>query len=258
MSGRGWKPWESPRAFTEWRTNVALIFDETWFYAPLSRGLASGSPAVLPSEEAHHATRVLRLRPGAEIAVTNGEGSVYRARLRDDAGNFEVTEELPFQAAPGLGAGLPILKGKDTEQPAEAICEFAVRDLFLLNLDHSETFKGQDFSKMVERLRVKSLTALKQAKKPWLTRIHPPQDLKTWREAHRAIPLALAHPGEDTVPSPLPPELHVLTGAEGGFSAGELDYLFTQENVYRLSLGPTRLRAIHAPVAALGSLTGRR
>ena len=235
-----------------------MFFGETWFYAPLSRGQVSGSAGVLPQDQVHHALRVLRLRPGAEIAVTNGEGSVYRARLRDDAGNLEVTEAAPFEPAPALGVGLPLLKGRDTEQPAEAVCEFAVRDLFLLKLDHCETFKGQEFDKLVERLRVKSLTALKQAKKAWLTRIHAPQDLRAWREAHRAVPLALAHPGEDTVPSPLPPELHVLTGAEGGFSDAELDYLLAQENVYRLSLGPTRLRAIHAPVAALGSLEGRR
>jgi 16S rRNA (uracil1498-N3)-methyltransferase len=233
-----------------------VLFDETWFYAPLAGDAAPGSSARLPEEEAHHAARVLRLRAGAEIAVTNGEGAVYRAVLRDDLGNIEVTEALAIEPGPGLGVGLPILKGRDTEQPAEAICEFAVRDLFLLNLDHSETFKGQDFSKLVERLRTKSLTALKQAKKAWLTRIHAPQGLEAWRTAHRGIPLAVAHPGEDTVPSPLPPSLHVLTGPEGGFSDAELSFLFEEEKAYRLSLGPTRLRAIHAPVAALGKLTG--
>jgi 16S rRNA (uracil1498-N3)-methyltransferase len=233
---------------------MPLVFDETWFYAPVAGGLAPGSSLILPEEEAHHASRVLRLRPGAKIVVTNGEGSVYRAVLSDDKGNAEVTGAEPVESEPGLSVGLPLLKGRDTEQPAEAICEFAVRHLFLLKLDHCETFKGQEFDKLVERLRTKSLTALKQAKKAWLTQIHAPQDLKAWREAHRAIPLALAHPGEDGVPFPLPPQLHVLTGAEGGFSEAELDYLFAQGNVYRLSLGPTRLRAIHAPVAALGSL----
>ena len=237
---------------------TSLVFDETWFYAPIGDEEAAGAVHALPADEAHHATRVLRLRPSARIAVTNGTGSVYDAILRDDKGNLEVTERaIREDSPPAIGFGLPLLKGKDTEQPAEAICEFAVSDLFLLKLDHSEIFKGQEFDKLVERLRVKSLTALKQAKKAWLTRIHAPQDLKTWREVHRAIPLALAHPGEDTVPSPLPPHLHIITGAEGGFSDAELNYLFAQENVFRLSLGSTRLRAIHAPVAALGSLSAR-
>jgi 16S rRNA (uracil1498-N3)-methyltransferase len=231
-----------------------VIFDETWFHAPLAGDLAAGAVARLPEDEAHHAVRVLRLRPGAEIAVTNGEGAVYRAFLRDEKGALEIVERVLHETAPGLGVALPLLKGRDTEQPAEAICEFAVRDLFLLKTEHCEVFKGQDFTKLVERLRQKSLTALKQAKKSWLTRIHPPQDLRAWREANRSVPLAVAHPGEDTVPLPLPPALHVLTGPEGGLSRAELEDLFAQDNVHRLSLGPTRLRAIHAPVAALGRL----
>lgn len=233
-----------------------LVFEETWFHAPLAPDLAPGAGAALPRDEAHHAARVLRLRPGATLAVTTGEGAVYRALLKDEEGALEIVERALFEAEPPrLGVGLPLLKGRDTEQPAEAVCEFAVRDLFLLKTEHAEVFKGQDFSKLVERLRQKSVTALKQAKKAWLTRIHAPQDLRDWREAHRATALAVAHPGEDTVPSPLPPALHVVTGPEGGLSPAELEYLFAQENVHRLSLGPTRLRAIHAPTAALGRLS---
>lgn len=235
-----------------------MIYTETWFHAPLASDLERGATARLPEDEAHHAARVLRLRPGAEVVVTTGEGAVYRALLSDEKGALEIVERALFEPAPpGLSFGLPLLKGRDVEQPAEAICEFAVRDVFLLKTAHCEVFKGQEFAKLEDRLRQKSITALKQAKKAWLTRIHLPQELRAWREAHRDVPLAVAHPGNDTVPSPLPPALHVLTGPEGGFSDAELEYLFGQENVHRLSLGPTRLRAIHAPVAALGSLTGR-
>ncbi len=235
-----------------------MLFSETWFYAPVPEGATT---AVLPEDEARHAFKVLRLRPGAEVIVTNGEGSVHRAVLEDAKGVLSITGRLRHDPVPpGLGVGLPLLKGRDTEAPAEAVCEFDVRDLFLLRLDHCETFKGQDHAKLVERLRAKSLTALKQAKKSWLTRIHPPQDLRAWRAAHPSVPLVVAHPGEDTVPSPLPPEVHVLTGPEGGFSKEELGVLFGGDPafgpVFRLSLGGTRLRAIHAPVAALGRLAG--
>lgn len=230
---------------------MSLFFDETWFYCPVIDGATS---ALLPEDEAHHA-RVLRLKPGATIVVTTGEGSVYRAVLKDDKGALDIGERVLHEPAPpGIGVGLPLLKGRDTEQPGEAICEFAVRDLYLLNLDHCETFKGQDHSKLVERLRAKSLTALKQAKKAWLTRVHAPQSLQDWRAAHASVPLVVAHPGESTVPHPLPPQLHVLAGPEGGFSDAELAYLFGTANAFVLSLGPTRLRAIHAPVAALGAL----
>lgn len=228
-----------------------MQFSETWFHAPIAEGATS---AILPDDEAHHA-RVLRLKPGATIVVTTGEGSVYRATLRDDRGAIDVGERVLHEPdPPGVSVGLPLLKGRDTEQPGEAICEFAVRDLFLLDLDHCETFKGQDHAKLVERLRAKSLVALKQAKKAWRTRIHAPQSLEAWRAAHASTPLVVAHPGETTVPRPLPPSLHLLTGPEGGFSDAELALLFEEAKAYRLSLGETRLRAIHAPVAALGAL----
>jgi 16S rRNA (uracil1498-N3)-methyltransferase len=234
---------------------MTVFFDETWFYAPIADGVTS---AVLPPDEAHHA-RVLRLRPGAEIVVTNGGGSVFRANLKDEKGALEIAGRMLHDPVPpGLGVGLPLLKGRDTEIPAEAICEFNVRDLFLIELDNCETFKGQDHARLVERLRAKSLTALKQAKKSWLTRVHPPQALRAWRMEHLATPLVVAHPGESTVPAPPPPEVHLLTGPEGGFSDGELGDLFGGDpsfgTVFRLSLGETRLRAIHAPVAALGRL----
>lgn len=241
---------------------MSHLFDETWFYAPIEEGAEEGARAALPGDEAHHAVRVLRLRPGAELVVTNGEGSVYGAILRDEQGGLEIGARIRHDAVPpGLAVGLPLLKGRDTEQPAEAACEFDVRDIFLLKTDHSAEFRGQDFTKMLDRLRQKSVTALKQAKKSWLTRIHAPQELRAWRAAHASAPLVVAHPGKDSVPAPLPSSVHLLTGPEGGFSESELAWLFGEDAaigpVFRLSLGETRLRAIHAPVAALGSLTGR-
>lgn len=243
---------------------MSLFFDETWFYAPVPEGAGS---AVLPEDELHHALKVLRLRAGAEVVVTNGEGSVYRATLRDEKGSLDLGGRIQHEPLPpGIGVGLPLLKGRDTEQPAEAVCEFNVRDLFLLKTDHCETFKGQDHSRLVERLRQKSLTALKQAKKAWLTRIHPPQDLRAWRADHADTPLVVAHPGESTVPTPLPASLHLLTGPEGGFSEGELEWLWGDDSgggapsgpVFRLGLGETRLRAIHAPVAGIAALVSRK
>jgi 16S rRNA (uracil1498-N3)-methyltransferase len=234
---------------------VGLFFDETWFYAPVDDG---ASTAILPPDEAHHAARVLRLKPGADIVVTNGAGSVFRATLRDEKGGIAIAGRIRHDPLPpGLGLGLPLLKGRDTEQPAEAACEFDLRDVFLLKTDHSAEFRGQDFAKMVERLRVKSVTALKQAKKSWLTRIHPPQTLHEWRTLYASIPLVVAHPWATTIPVPLPPELHLLTGPEGGFSDGEISYLFKEVKAYTLRLGETRLRAIHAPTALLGSLVSR-
>lgn len=231
-------------------------FEENWFHAPVEN---TGETLALPPEEAHHALRVLRLKPETEIVVTNGKGSVFSARLVSDSGRIEIGERLRHEPQPpALSLAIGLLKGRDIEMPVEASCEFALRSVFLLKTDHSSEFDGQGFDRLMERLRQKSLTALKQAKKAWLTEIHPPEDLKAWRERHRDASLALAHPGADTVPNPLPVPLHILIGPEGGFSEAELEYLSSRPNDYRLSLGETRLRAVHAPIAALGNLTARQ
>jgi len=232
------------------------LFDENWFYAPAQM---AGESVVLPPEEAHHALRALRLKVDDEMLVSNGEGSVFLVKLTSETGRIEVLERIRHEPEPpGISLAIGLLKGRDVEIPVEAVCEFAVSDVYLLRTDCSSEFDGQNFDRLMERLRQKSLAALKQAKKSWLTRIHPPEDLRAWREKHRDVALALAHPGQDTMPSPLPSPLHVLVGPEGGFSKTELEYLLGQKNCHQLTLGVTRLRAIHAPVAALGNLTGRR
>src|SRR5580698_7956235 len=93
------------------------FFDETWFYAPVE---GTGETATLPEEEAHHALRVLRLKSGDEVVVSNGAGSVFRARLTGDGARIEVGERLHHDPAPpGLCMALGLLKGRDVEISVE-------------------------------------------------------------------------------------------------------------------------------------------
>ena len=50
------------------------------FYAPPSAFNRNGT-AVLADEEARHLREVLRLKPGDETFVFNGEGKEYRCRI---------------------------------------------------------------------------------------------------------------------------------------------------------------------------------
>ena len=43
--------------------------------------LAAGARLVLPEQAAAHVTRVLRLRAGAELALFDGTGGEYAARI---------------------------------------------------------------------------------------------------------------------------------------------------------------------------------
>lgn len=228
-------------------------FDETWFHAPLQ---GVGDEAGLPKEEAHHLRHVLRVKPDRPIVVTNGRGKVFLCETKDRAGSVEalarealVDQETP----PRLHVVLGLLKGRDTEEPVEGLCQLEVAAIHLVTTDHTQDFKGQDHGRLMERLNLKSLVALKQAKKAWLTAIHPPLPLQDWRKTH-AGSLVLVHPGPDSRALPTHGNLYLLVGPEGGFSAAELSWLTSDHSTTTIGLGRTRIRGVHAPLVACGKL----
>lgn len=230
------------------------VFEETWFYAP---GLVPGRPVPLPEDEAFHMRKVLRLPAGTPVVACDGAGRVFTCDTRNSGATVELvpSEERPASPPPGLSVALGLLKGKDVEEPVEGLCQLPIKAIHLLATDHAQTFKGQDHARLVERLRTKSLVALKQAKKPWLTEIHAPCSLQDFRLRNPHDTLVLVHPGPDRLPASPPPSFTLLTGPEGGFSPRELDWLEAQLCA-RLGLGDTRIRGTHAPLLACGKLMG--
>jgi 16S rRNA (uracil1498-N3)-methyltransferase len=234
---------------------VEETFDESWFHAPIGE---VGDSAALSDDEANHLLKVLRLRPGRDIVVTNGEGRVFRCGTRSEMGRLEaraVEEIRTGQARPRLHMVLGLLKGRDIEEPVEGLCQLPVAAIHLVTSDHTQEFKGQDHGRLMERLRAKSQAGLKQAKKAWSTRIHPPLPLREWRKSH-PDPLVLVHPGPDRLPPVDDSPYYALIGPEGGFSAPELSWLIKEEECLTMGLGETRLRATLAPLVACGKLMG--
>lgn len=185
-------------------------------------------------------------------------GGVFLCRTGEKGQAAELTAietRIGETVPPRLNLLLSLLKGKDLEEPVEGLCQLAVDAIHLVTTDHTQEFKGQDHHRLVERLAAKSIVALKQAKKPWLTRIHAPVSLRKWREANPEMPLVLLHPGADRLPATMEESFAILTGPEGGFSAGELEWLNT-EGCHQIGLGPTRIRGTHAPLLACGKLMG--
>lgn len=231
-------------------------FEETWFHAPLQ---AVGDSAVLSGEESHHLRKVLRLQMGRSVVASNGQGGVFLCETRekgDLVGLVALDQTISEQVPPKLNLVIGLLKGRDLEEPVEGLCQLAVHGIHIVTTDHTQEFKGQDHGKLVERLRAKSLVALKQAKKAWLTEIHEPVPLKKWRQDHPDMALVLVHPGEDRLPGKPHGPFGLLTGPEGGFSNKELEWLTVVEGCHSIGLGATRIRGTHAPLLACGKLMG--
>jgi 16S rRNA (uracil1498-N3)-methyltransferase len=234
---------------------VAEAFSESWFYAPDLN--APGDRFRLPDDEAHHLRKVLRLRVGTPVIAGNGRGLAFTCATSDAGDGVELEAIVPVgppQEEPRITLALSLLKGRDLEEPVDALCQLEIARISIVITDRSQEFKGQDHSRLVERLRAKAIVGLKQAKKPWLTVIEEPQSLESWREKHRTLNLVTLHPGEDRLP-PVGSEIALLCGPEGGLSDRELVWLGSQGG-YHMGLGPTRIRAVHAPILAFGKLLG--
>jgi len=230
-------------------------FDESWFYAPL---FEIGERAELSEEESRHLRKVLRLAPGRHVFASNGKGGVFLCENRGKGQTVELIAldlHISETTPPPLNMVLSLLKGRDLEEPVEGLCQLAMQAIHIVTTDHTQEFKGQDHGRLVERLRAKSLVALKQAKKAWLTEIHSPLPLRQWRKENRDMAIILIHPGADKIPNKAMQSYGLLTGPEGGFSNSELEWL-DQEGCFRVGLGGTRLRGTHAPLFACGKLMG--
>lgn len=231
-------------------------FTESWFHAPGMQ--APGDTFRLPGAEAHHLSKVLRVPPGTRVTASNGAGSVFLCDTAEAGDTLELTAaEIVHRspAPPTLNLALSLLKGRDLEDPVEGLSQLEIHRIFIVTTDHTQEFKGQDHGKLLERLRAKSLVGLKQAKKAWLTEIHPPATLRDWREELPDLKLVVAAPGEDRGLPERGVPYALAVGPEGGFSEREIDW-FSVNGAGTLSLGATRIRGTHAPLLAAGKLMG--
>ncbi|MGX8712385.1 MAG: 16S rRNA (uracil(1498)-N(3))-methyltransferase [bacterium] len=218
---------------------------------------------TLDAEESRHAVRVLRLREGDEINVTDGRGNLYRCRIvvaDDRACTVEAVEQdfsiLNSQFSIHLAVA-PTKNPSRMEWLVEKAVEIGVGEITLLNCDHSE----RSFLK-TDRLEKLAVSAMKQSLHTLLPPIHPAVNLSDWLNSHihtfthshiqrfiahceankPRIPLATAlQPGKYTI---------VLIGPEGDFSEEEIA-LALECGFQPVSLGPSRLRTETAALYAI-------
>ena len=224
--------------------------------------------ATLDAEESRHAVRVLRLREGDTMHVTDGQGHLYECRVveaSDKACTVETqraASQIPMSLEETQRAASLHLAVAPTKNPSrmewlvEKAVEVGVDEITLLDCDHSE----RSFLK-TDRLERIALSAMKQSLHLTLPRIHPAVKLREWLRTFAGGTPALrfiAHCEADQPRTPLATALEagrdavVLIGPEGDFSQEEID-LALACGFLPVSLGPSRLRtetaALYAAVA---------
>ena len=218
---------------------------------------------TLDAEESRHAVRVLRLREGDEINVTDGRGSLYRSRIVTADDRVCVVEVIA-QEFSILNSQFSIhLAVAPTKNPSrmewlvEKAVEMGVGEITLLQCDHSErTFLKTD---RLERLAV---SAMKQSLHLTLPAINPAVSLRQWLHSPLSVlrsPLKFIahcdadHPRTMLHEAMLPGrDAAILIGPEGDFSEEEIA-LALEHGFQPVSFGTARLRTETAALYAVAA-----
>jgi 16S rRNA (uracil1498-N3)-methyltransferase len=228
------------------------------FYCP--QPLTPGATVDLPESVAHH-LHVVRLPPGAELVLFNGEGGQYRARLAETGKKrasatveaFEAREaELPYPVtlAQGLpeGAKMDWIIEKAVELGAAAVQPLAAQRSVL-------RLSGERADKRRAHWQGVIVAASEQCGRNMLTRLGPVIELPRWlAQPADGVRVLLSpratHSLSDWARAQAPQAATLMVGPEGGFSDQEEEAALAA-GALPLSMGPRVLRTETAGLAAL-------
>ena len=206
--------------------------------------------------DAHHLSRVLRLRAGEQVGACDGAGrwrtcgvtSVAGGDVRLEPTGSVVVDEEP---QPPITVGFSLVKGDRPELVVQKLTELGVDRILPLATARSVVRWDADrAARGVARLRQVAREAAMQARRSRLPEVAPVTALAA---AARALGDrgALCEQGGGEPPSLRRPAL--LVGPEGGWDPGEAAC-----GLPAVGLGPTTLRAETAAIAAGVLLCGLR
>lgn len=238
--------------------------EQRFFYVP-----QAACTHELPSDEAVHAVRVLRLSAGDDIYLMDGEGCFYQAVITLATKSkclYDIQQTMPqtktWSGAIHLAIA-PTKLNERTEWMLEKATEVGFDEVSFLNCDFSErhAIKTERFERIV-------VSAMKQSRKGWKPRVKDIVAFKKWVETPREGLKFIAHCYDDVEKKDLfsllteadkTEDVTVMIGPEGDFSREEVA-LAEAHGFVSVTLGESRLRTETAGLSAvmMAQLTKRR
>jgi 16S rRNA (uracil1498-N3)-methyltransferase len=241
------------------------------FFAP---ALDAGDETVtLPREEGEHLSRVLRLSTGDTVAVFDGRGHEFLARILGPASpaarHRDIVLQLlvPVDAAPEPAVPLTlaqaVLKTDKMDEVVRDAVMMGVAAIQPIVSHRTETTVSAVLrGSRLERWRRVALASVKQSRRATLPDIRVPLGFQDFLDdPPAALRIMLVEPSAsgsaETLGTlrgdPAPSDAVVFVGPEGGWTAEECA-LAREHGVRLLCLGHRTLRADAVPVAAISVL----
>ena len=216
----------------------------------------------LPSDAAHHASRVLRLRVGDAVQMFDGIGNECHGNIADLSGKRVLVENITSVASERESPLHSVL--------AQALCssekmdwiiqkatELGVTEIQPLDTERSVArLSAERAEKRMAHWQQVAVSACEQCGRNVLPIIHPPLDIIAWLQTNRSEPYSryiLLPEGAQSLQTQAAPSNKVvlMIGAEGGFSKSESD------SALLCGFTPIRLgaRVMRTETAAIAGLT---
>jgi 16S rRNA (uracil1498-N3)-methyltransferase len=236
-----------------------------------------GHRARLSPDETHHLRDVLRLGPGEDVELFDGQGSVYRSRINSvhPQVELEIIEKLASQAESPLKLilGQALIKGDKFSWIIQKGTELGMAELYPLASRYSESGLRRLVGRQPDpRWRKIALAAAAQCGRASAPLIHPALELHEFcsrissgggsaaylpgmkKPLQPALKLVISEkgglPARALSGFSAPASLLLVVGPEGGWAEDEIA-LFKDSGFMELHLGNRILRSETAAVAAV-------
>ncbi len=208
--------------------------------------VADVAAPVLDDPALHHLRRVLRLRDGDPVTVTDGAGAWRPCAL--SAGGVAPVGDVVVVTRPDPVLTLAVAppKGERLDRLVAKVTELGVDRIVLIEAERSVVRPREErLARQLARLRRIATEAAAQSRRVWLPTIDGPEPAAWW-----VTSAAVAEPDGAPVG---PDDTVIAVGPEGGWSPAEL--ALARRTV---ALAPTVLRVETAAVAAVALMAVHR
>lgn len=212
---------------------------------------------TVTGDEFHHSVRVVRVRVGEEIEMFDRAGNAARGtvqRLDRDSAVIATGESLPSRESPlRLHLAMAVIQIEKFELVLQKATELGARSIIPMTTERVE-LRPERYANKRERWEKIVFEAVKQSGRAFVPAIAEP--LAFADVVRRQTPRIVFD--ADAEPSTLEPmqETTLLIGPEGGWTEDEL-HAAREAGCLFQRLGPRRLRAETAAIAAMSVITSR-
>jgi 16S rRNA (uracil1498-N3)-methyltransferase len=204
------------------------------------------APDLTP-EDRHHLARVLRLRPGDSLTVSDGRGGWRLCRFGEELEPVGDSHQVP-RPAPVLTVAFALVKGERPEWAVQKLTELGIDRIIPFVAARSVVrWEPDRASRQVERLRRVAREAAMQSRRCYLPAL---EDVASFADVATLPGATLADPAGRV---PQPGLATVLVGPEGGWAAEE-----EVAGLPRVRLGDHVLRTETAAVAGASLIAALR